>query len=146
MPKVNSISLLASFVLIVGGACMSLLTFAIYFSFTFAIFIPTTTRDQALGNGSIVGAVPIIAGAILVFFGPTRKIGTILTLAGSVVLTAYLVICYIRLNFDSMELIWKLVWFALLPAVVIATDVAAYRIYKLTQPSEPAKAVAASAG
>ena len=143
MPKVNSISLLASFVLIVGGACMSLLTFAIYFSFTFTIFIPTTTRDQVLGNGSIIGAVPIIAGAILVFFGPTRKIGTILTLAGSMVLTAYLIISYIRLNFDSMELIWKLVWFALLPAVVIATDVAAYRIYKLTQ---PAKAAAASAG
>ena len=142
MPKVNSISLLASFVLIVGGACMSLLTFAIYFSFTFTIFIPTTTRDQVLGNGSIIGAVPIIVGAIMVFFGPTRKIGTILTLAGSVVLTAYLIISYIRLNFDSMELIWKLVWFALLPAVVIATDAAAYRIYKLAQPT---KAVAASA-
>ena len=121
---------------------MSLLTFAIYFSFTFTIFIPTTTRDQVLGNGAIIGAIPIIVGAIMVFFGQTRKTGTVLTLAGSVVLTSYLIICYIRLNFDSMELIWKLVWFALLPAVVIATDVAAYRIYKLTQPT---KAVAASA-
>jgi len=143
VPKVNSISLLASFVLIVGGACMSLLTFAIYFSFTFTIFIPAATRDQVLGNGSIIGAVPIIVGAIMVFFRQTRKTGTVLTLAGSVILTSYLIICYIRLNFDSMELIWKLVWFALLPAVVIATDVAAYRIYKLTQ---PAKAAAASAG
>ena len=121
---------------------MALFTFAIYFSYTFSLFVAVSARDQVLGNGSIVGAVPLIAGAVLLFFHQTQRLGARLTLAGSVVLTAYLIISYIRLNFDSMELIWKLVWFALLPAVVIATDAAAYRIYKLAQPT---KAVAASA-
>ncbi|PYP92615.1 MAG: hypothetical protein DMG65_03715 [Candidatus Angelobacter sp. Gp1-AA117] len=61
----SRVKLLSLFVLIVGGACMSLFTFAIYFSYTFTLFTSVSMRDQILGNSSIVGVLPLIAGAIL---------------------------------------------------------------------------------
>ena len=140
------VKLLALFVLTVGGACMALFTFAIYFSYTFSLFVAVSARDQVLGNGSIVGAVPLIAGAVLLFFHQTQRLGARLTLAGSVVLTAYLALCYVRLSFDSMELVWKMLWFGLFPVAVVAVDWAWYKIYRVVLPPVQAKTAAARAG
>ena len=142
----SRVKLLALFVLIVGGACMSLFTFAIYFSYTFSLFVAVSTRDLILGYGSIPGAIPLIAGAAMLLFEQTQKPGARVTLLGSAVLTLYLVFCYFRVNFEYMEWSWKLLWFAVFPVVVIAVDWAAYKIHRLVLPPVQGKAVAAHAG
>ena len=142
----SRVKLLALFVLVVGGACMSLFTFAIYFSYTFILFAPVATRDEVLGNGSIIGAVPLITGAIMLLFARTQKPGARVTLLGSVVLTLYLVFCYFRLSFDSMELTWKMLWFAVFPVAVATVDWTAYKIHRLVLPPAQPKTVAATAG
>jgi len=144
--KDSSVKLLASFVLVAGGACMALFTFAIYLSYTLTFFVAVSTRDQILGNGSIIGAVPLIAGALLLFFHQTQRLGARLTLAGSMVLTAYLALCYARLSFNSMELVWKMLWFGLFPVVVVAVDWASYKIYRAVLPPVPARTMTANAG
>jgi len=142
----SRVKLLALFVLVVGGACMSLFTFAIYFSYTFTLFVAVSTRDLILGYGSIIGVVPLIAGAAMLLFEQTQKPGARVTLLGSVVLTLYLVFCYFRISFDSMELIWKMLWFGAFPMAVAAVDWVSYKLHRLVLPPVQAKAVAAHAG
>ena len=142
----SRVKLLSLFVLIVGGACMSLFTFAIYFSYTFTLFTSVSTRDQILGNSSIVGVLPLIAGAILLLFDKTQKPGARVTLLGSAVLTLYLVICYFRLSFDAMDGGLKILWFSVFPVAVIAVDWATYKIHRMVLPPVPPKSMAVHAG
>lgn len=137
----SSVKALALFILIVGGAAICFLTFGVALSFLFALFSPPPVRDQILGYSSMAGPVPLLAGAVLLFFKRTQRFGAKLTLAGSAILTAYLVICYVRLN-PSAGVPVRLFLFVLLPVVVLVVDVAAYRIYKLTNPSGPVPAKA----
>ena len=142
----SRVKLLALFVLVVGGACMSLFTFAIYFSYTFTLFVAVSTRDLVLGYGSIIGVVPLIAGAIMLFFDQTQKRGARVTLLGSAVLTLYLVICYFRLSFAAMEPALKMLWFRACPVAVIAVDWTTYAIHRMVLPPAPPKTMAVHAG
>ena len=141
----SRVKLLALFVLVVGGACISLFTFAIYFSYTFTLFVAVTKRDLIMGYGSIIGIFPLIAGAIMLLFDQTQKPGARVTLLGAAVLTLYLVICYFRLSFDAMGIpLWSL-WFGVFPVAVIAVDWATYKIHRIVLPPVPPKTMAVHA-
>ena len=142
----SRVKLLALLVLVVGGACVSLFTFAIYFSYTFTLFTSVSMRDQILGDVSIVGVLPLIAGAIMLLFEPTQKPGARVTLLGAAVLTLYLVICYFRLSFDSMGILLQSVWFGVFPVAVIAVDWATYKVHRMVLPPVPPKTMAVHAG
>jgi len=142
----SRVKLLSLFVLIVGCACVSLFTFAIYFSYTFTLFTSVSMRDQILGNSSIIGVLPLISGAILLLFDQTQKPGARVTLLGAAVLTLYLVICYFRLSFDAMEIGLKTLWFGVFPVAVIAVDWATYKIHRMVLPPVPRKTMAVHAG
>ena len=145
MLKLTPVKLLASFVLVVGGACMAWLAFVVYLSYTLTFFVPVSAGDEIIGNISVLGVVPLIAGAILLFFDQRQKLGARLIFSGSVILTAYLGICYTRLAFQYMGRLEEILWFVVIPLVVLAVDLAVYKIYKLVLPVR-AKAIAANAG
>jgi len=142
--KLTPVKLLALFVLVVCGACMAWLAFVVYLSYTLTFFVPVSTGDEIIGNISVLGVVPLIAGAVLLFFDQRQKLGTRLIFSGSVILTAYLGICYARLTFQYMGRLEEILWFVVIPLVVLAVDLAVYKIYKLVPPVQ-AKAIAANA-
>ncbi|HEY6307140.1 MAG TPA: hypothetical protein VI488_11865 [Candidatus Angelobacter sp.] len=129
----KSVKRLAAFVLIVGGATACFLTFAVALSFLFSLFSRPPVLDQILGYASLAGPLPLLIGAVLLFFPNRQKLGAKLTLAGCFVLSVYMVVCYTRLDVYS-EGIWdRLFWFGLIPVAVLAADYASYRIYLLTK-------------
>ena len=139
------VKLLSLFVLIVGGACMSLFAFTIWVNLTLSFFVAVSTRDLILGYGSLIGVVPLIAGAILLLFDQTQKSGARIALLGSMVLTLYLVLCYFRINFGYMEIVYKVLWFGVFPAAVIAVDWATYKIHRMVLPPMQPNTMAAHA-
>src|SRR5438067_2758646 len=112
--KLTPVKLLASFVLVVGGACMAWLAFVVYLSYTLTFFVPVSTGDEIIGNISVLGAIPLIAGAVLLFFDQRQKLGTRLIFSGSVILTAYVGICYARLTFQYMGRLEERLWFVVI--------------------------------
>jgi len=151
----SRVKLLALLVLVVGGACMSLFAFTIWVNLTLSFFVAVSTRDLVLGYGSFIGVVPLIAGAILLLFEQTQKPGARVTLLGAAVLTLYLVICYFRLSFDSMEIPLQIfsmkiplqiLWFGVFPLAVIAVDWATYKVHRMVLPPVPPKTMAVHAG
>jgi hypothetical protein len=123
---------LAVFVLVVGGLAMGLLTFGVSLSLLFYLFTPPPVWHQAVGYVSLLGPVPLVTGAVLLFFERTQRAGAKLALAGSALMTAYMVVCFFRLDIRSVGILEKLLWFALTPVAVAAVDTATFRIYKLT--------------
>ncbi len=121
---------LAIVLLVLGLPTMGFLTFAVAMSFLFYIFgPPPPLGQQILGYISLAGPLPLWAGAILLFFPRTRQLGAGLALAGSVVLTIYLVVCYSRLYVYSVRLMERLLWFGMIPLAVLAIDYMSYRAY-----------------
>ena len=130
----KSVKGLAAFVLIVGGAAVCFLTFGVALSFLFSLFAPPPILDRILGYASLAGPLPLLAGAVLLFFQRTQRLGAKLTLAGCFILSAYMVVCYTRLDVYSVRMVERLLWFGLIPLAVLAADYAAYRIYLLIKP------------
>jgi hypothetical protein len=130
----KSVKGLAAFVLIVGGAAVCFLTFAVSLSFLFSLFAPPPLLNQVLGYISLAGPLPLLAGTVMLFFPRTQKLGVKLTLAGCFVLSVYMVICYTRLDVYSVGIWDRLFWFGLMPIAVLAADYAAYRLYLLINP------------
>jgi hypothetical protein len=136
----KSVKGLAVFVLIVGGAAVCFLTFAVALSFLFSLFTRPPVLDQILGYISLAGPLPLLAGAVMVFFPRTQRQGAKLVLAGCFILSVYMVVCYTRLNVYSAGLGDRLFWFGLIPVAVLAADYAAYRLYLLITASSAAAA------
>jgi hypothetical protein len=135
MSAMQSVKVLAVFVLLVGGSTMGLLTFGVSLSFLFYLFTPPPVWRQVVGYTSLLGPIPLVAGAILSFFKRTQGIGAKVALAGSALLTAYMVLCFLRLDIQSVGILERLLWFILAPLAVLAVDAATFRIYKLTKPA-----------
>jgi hypothetical protein len=129
----QSVKVLAFFVLIVGGSAMGLLTFGVSLSFLFYLFTPPPVWRQVVGYASLLGPIPLVTGAMLSFFKRTQRIGAKVALAGSALLTAYMVVCFLRLDIQSVGILERLLWFALAPLAVLAVDAATFRIYKLAK-------------
>lgn len=125
----KSVKALASVLLILGLPTMGFLTFAVAVSFLFYIFSPPPLGQQILGYISLAGPIPLWLGAILLYFPRTRVLGARLALAGSFILTVYLVVCYSRLYVYSVRVIERLLWFGIIPLAVLAIDYTAYRAY-----------------
>lgn len=125
---------LAAFVLVVGGVTSCFLTFGVAVSYLFYIFTRPPLVSQILGYASLAGPLPLLIGSVLLFFHRTQRLGARLTLAGSFILSVYVIICYMRLEVYSVPILERLLWFVLAPVAVLAVDAASYRIYKLTQP------------
>lgn len=130
----KSVKGLAAFVLIVGGAAVCFLTFGVALSFLFSLFAPPPLLDRILGYASLAAPLPLLAGAVLLFFQRTQRLGAKLTLAGCFILSVYMVVCYTRLDLYSVRMLERLFWFGLIPLAVLAADYAAYRIYLLIKP------------
>jgi hypothetical protein len=81
----KSLRVLSLFVLVVGGAAISLLTMGIAFSFLFTLFVPLTISDMVFGYSSLCGPLPLIVGSALLLFHRHRELGARLAVAGSVV-------------------------------------------------------------
>ncbi len=139
----KSVKGLAAFVLIVGGAAVCFLTFGVAMSFLFYLFTPPPLLARVLGYASMAGPLPLLTGAVLLFFHRTQHLGAKLTLAGCFILSVYMVVCYTRLDVYSVRLLERLLWFGLIPLAVLAADYAAYRIYAAVR-SNPAPAAAAA--
>jgi hypothetical protein len=127
---------LALFILIVGGAAVCFLTFGVSVSLLFSLFGPTSLLNEILGYISLAGPVPLLAGAVLLFFRSKQTLGAKLTLAGSFILSLYMVICYTRLDVYSVRILERMLWFGLIPLTVLAVDYASYRVYKLVHSAE----------
>ena len=125
----KSVKALASVLLILGLPTMGFLTFAVALSFLFYIFSAPPLGQQILGYISLAGPIPLWTGTILLFFPRTRVLGARLALAGSFILTVYLVVCYSRLYVYSVRMIERLLWFGLIPLAVLAIDYTSYRAY-----------------
>jgi hypothetical protein len=127
----KSVKGLAAFVLVLGGAAVCFLTFAVAFSFLFTLFARPPVLNQIIGYSSLAGPLPLLAGTVLLFPHRTQKLGARLTVAGCFVLSVYMVVCYARLDVYSVGLWDRLFWFGLIPVAVLAADYASYRIYLL---------------
>jgi hypothetical protein len=127
----KSVRGLAAFVLVVGGAAICFLTFAIALSFLFSLFSAPPVLDRVFGYVSLAGPLPLLTGAVLLFFPRTQKVGSKLTLGGCFVLSVYMLVCYARLDVYSVGIWDRLFWFGLMPVAVLAADYASYRIYAL---------------
>lgn len=125
----KSVKALASVLLILGLPTMGFLTFAVAVSFLFYIFSPPPLGQQILGYISLAGPVPLWLGAILLFFPRNGVLGAKLVLAGSFILTVYLLVCYSRLYVYSVQIVERLLWFGVIPLAVLAVDYTAYRAY-----------------
>jgi hypothetical protein len=88
-----------------------------------------------LGYASLAGPVPLLAGSLLLLFQRTQHIGAKLALAGSFILSLYLVICYTRLGIYSVRILERLLWFGLIPLAVLGVDYASYRVYRIVHPA-----------
>jgi hypothetical protein len=128
-PAMKSEKMLAIIVLILGLPTMSFLTFGVAMSFLFYIFAPPPLGREILGYISLAGPIPLWAGAVLLFFPRTRKLGARLVLAGSFIMTVYLVVCYSRLEVYSVRVMERMLWFGVIPLAVLAVDYASYRAY-----------------
>jgi hypothetical protein len=69
--------------LIAGTAAVCGLTFLVAMSFLFTIFIEPPVWKQVIGYASLVGPLPLMTCATLLFFRRTEKPGAKLVLAGS---------------------------------------------------------------
>jgi len=127
----KSVKGLAAFVLVVGGAAVCFLAFAISLSFLFSLFTPPPVLNQVLGYMSLAGPLPLLAGTVMMFFAKAQRLGVKVALAGCFVLSAYMVICYTRLDVYSVGIWDRLFWFGMMPIAVLAADYATYRIYLL---------------
>jgi hypothetical protein len=125
----KSVKALAIVVLILGLPTMGFLTFGVAMSFLFYIFAPPPLGRQILGYISLAGPIPLWAGAVLLFFPRTRTLGAKLALAGSFIMTVYLVVCYSRLEVYSVRLLERMLWFGVIPLAVLIVDYASYRAY-----------------
>lgn len=125
----KSVKALASVLLILGLPTMGFLTFAVAVSFLFYIFSPPPLGHQILGYISLAGPIPLWLGTILLFFPRTRVLGARLVLAGSFILTVYLLVCYSRLYVYSVQIAERLLWFGVIPLAVLAVDYTGYRAY-----------------
>jgi hypothetical protein len=133
MSAMHSVKVLAVFVLIVGGSAMGLLTFGVSLSLLFYLFTPPPVWHQVVGYASLLGPIPLVTGSVFTFFERTRRIGAKVALAGSALMTAYMVVCFLRLDIRSVGMLEKLLWFALTPLAVLTVDAATFKIYKLTK-------------
>ena len=115
--------------LILGIPTMGFLTFAVAMSFLFYIFTPPPLWRQVVGYISLCGPIPLWAGAILLFFSRTERFAAKLVLAGSFVMTVYLVICYSRVDVLAIQLLERVLWFGVVPLAVLTLDYTAYRAY-----------------
>lgn len=131
----RSVKIPAFFILIVGGAAISFLTFGVSVSFLFSLFGLPDLASQILGYASLAGPVPLLAGGLLLLFHRAQQLGAKLALAGSFILSLYLVICYARLGIYSLRILDRLFWFGLVPLAVLGVDYASYRVYKLVHPA-----------
>ena len=125
----KSVKGLAIVLLILGLPTMGLLTFGVAMSFLFYIFAQPPLGRQILGYISLAGPIPLWAGAILLFFARTRKLGARLVLAGSFIMTVYLVVWYAKLGIDAERLPERILWWGVIPLVVLAVDYTSYRAY-----------------
>src|SRR5713101_1675503 len=113
MSAMQSVKVLAVLVVIVGGSDMSLLTFGMNLSFLFYLFTQPPVWHQVVGYASLLGPVPLVTGAALLFFERTQRVGAKVALAGSAFMTAYMVVCFLRLDIRSVGIFERLLWFAL---------------------------------
>ena len=134
----SSVKALAIFLLVVGGATSIFLSFALSLNYLFSFFGPVPTTDKIIGYAVLAGPAPLIAGAALALFRKQRP-GALLALAGSVILTAWMIIFYSKGGLHGLLLWEQLLWFVLVPVAVVATDIVACRIYKLTSAATAAK-------
>lgn len=125
----KSVKALASVLLILGLPTMGFLTFGVAMSFLFYIFNPPPASQQIVGYISLAGPLPLLAGAIMLFFPRTAVTGAKLALAGSFILSFYMVVCYSRLNVYSVRLMERMLWFGIVPLAVLAVDYTSYRAY-----------------
>ena len=125
----KSVKALASLLLILGLPTMGFLTFAVAVSFLFYIFSPPPLGQLILGYISLAGPIPLWLGAILLFSPRTRVLGARLVLAGSFILTVYLLVCYSRLYVYSVQIVERVLWFGVIPLAVLAVDYTGYLAY-----------------
>ena len=97
----------------------------------FTIFIDPPVWKQVIGYASLAGPLPLITGAILLLFRGKKKLGARLVLAGSAIMTLYVIVCFLRLDSHGMEPLLFLLTYVLAPVVVFAVDGVAVRIHKL---------------
>jgi hypothetical protein len=130
----GSVTVRALFILIVGGAAVCFLTFGVFVSFLFSLG-PPSLSNQILGYASLAGPVPLFAGSLLLLFHRTQKLGAKMVLAGSFIMSLYMVICYTKLDVYAVRFRERLLWFGLIPLAVLGVDYASYRVYKLVHSS-----------
>jgi len=125
-----SLRALAWLVLIAGGAAVCFLTFLVAMTFLFSIFIEPPVWKQVIGYASLVGPLPVMTGATLLFFRRTEKPGAKLVLVGSALMTLYMIVCFLRLDARAMGWLPFFLIYVLAPVVVLAVDGVAVRIHK----------------
>ena len=99
----------------------------------FTIFVDPPVWKRVIGYASLVGPLPLITGAILLMFRRTEKPGAKLVLAGGVVMTVYMIVCFLRLEARAMEPPVFFLTYVLAPVVTFVVDGVAVRIHKLAR-------------
>jgi hypothetical protein len=141
----KSVKVLAALVLVVGVPTMGFLTFAVAVSFLVYIFREPPLGRQILGYVSLVGPIPLWTGAILLFFPRTGKLGARLALAGSFIMTVYLVTAYSMVDVRAPQLVTRMLLFGVVPVAVLAVDYMSYRAYPAVQAKDKGSKESAAA-
>jgi hypothetical protein len=142
----RSVKPLAGVLLILGLPTTGLLTFFVAVRLLFYIFSPPPLGQQILGYVSLATPIPLAAGAVLLFYPRTRVLGARLALAGSFILTVYMVVFYSRLYVYSVGLMERLLWFGIIPLAVLAVDYTSYRAYLAVKEQNAAQGRGNAAG